>query len=124
MAISPDGKLAAFGPVSGVTHHLEAVDLASRRVIFKGQYGCERLWQGPSTLFARQPGAGVPRSSRGGITLLYQPLDGTPPHTLLDPGAPINDFGWSPSGKQLAVARVKSSSDVVLITDQNGKNAH
>ena len=33
----------------------------------------------------------------------------------------IRDFGWSPSGKQLAVARVKSSSDVVLITDQAGK---
>ena len=43
----------------------------------------------------------------GGFTLLYQPLDGTPPHTLFDPGAPISDFGWSPSGKQLAVARVK-----------------
>ncbi len=50
-------------------------------------------------------------------------MDGTPPHTLIDPGAPINDFGWSPSGKQLAVARVKSSSDVVLITDQKGDRA-
>ena len=60
----------------------------------------------------------------GGVTLLYQPLDGSAPHTLIDAGAAINDFGWSPSGKQLAVARVRSSSDVVLITDQAGKNAH
>jgi hypothetical protein len=33
----------------------------------------------------------------------------------------INYFDWSPSGKQLAVLRRKSSSDVVLITDANGK---
>ena len=33
----------------------------------------------------------------------------------------IRDFAWSPSGKQLAVLRLKSSSDVVLITDANEK---
>ncbi len=55
----------------------------------------------------------------GGITLLYQPLDGSTPHALFNPAPEsIRDFDWSPSGKQLAVARVKSSSDVVLITDQ------
>ena len=58
----------------------------------------------------------------GGITLLYQPLDGSLPHALFNPAREtIVDFDWSPSGKQLAVARVKSSSDVVLITDQEGK---
>ena len=58
----------------------------------------------------------------GGITLLYQPLDGSSPHALFNPAPEtINDFGWSPSGKQLAVVRRKSSSDVVLITDQAGK---
>jgi eukaryotic-like serine/threonine-protein kinase len=60
----------------------------------------------------------------GGNTLLYQPLDGSLPHTLFNPAAEtINDFDWSPSGKQLAVARVKSSSDVVLITDQTSDRA-
>ena len=58
----------------------------------------------------------------GGNTLLYQPLDGSPPHALFNPAPEtINDFDWSPSGRQLAVARLKSSSDVVLITDQQGK---
>ncbi len=58
----------------------------------------------------------------GGTTLLYQPLDGSAPHALFNPAPEtINDFDWSPSGKQLAVARVKSSSDVVLITDQAAK---
>ncbi len=58
----------------------------------------------------------------GRITLLYQPLDGSTPHALFNPAPEtITDLGWSPSGKQLAVARFKSSSDVVLITDQAGK---
>ena len=61
----------------------------------------------------------------GGRTLLYQPLDGSTPHPLLEPAQEvIPDFGWSPSGKQLALVRQKSSSDVVLIKDQQekGKN--
>jgi eukaryotic-like serine/threonine-protein kinase len=58
----------------------------------------------------------------GGATLLYQPLDGSTPHTLFNPAPEtINAFDWSPSDKQLAVARSKSSSDVVLIIDQAGK---
>lgn len=61
----------------------------------------------------------------GGVTLLYQPLDGSTPHALFNPvPETINDFDWSPSGKQLAVARLKSSSDVVLIIDQAGKETH
>jgi eukaryotic-like serine/threonine-protein kinase len=47
----------------------------------------------------------------GGITLLYQPFDGSSPHSLFNPAPEtINSFDWSPSGKQLAVARLKSSS--------------
>jgi Tol biopolymer transport system component len=58
----------------------------------------------------------------GAITLLYQPLDGSTPYALFNPvPETINDFEWSPSGKQLAVARLKTSSDVVLVIDQAGK---
>jgi eukaryotic-like serine/threonine-protein kinase len=58
----------------------------------------------------------------GGHSLLYQPLDGSPTHQFVDPmSETITDFRWSPSGKQLALLRVKSSSDVVLITDQAAK---
>jgi hypothetical protein len=62
---------------------------------------------------------------QGGLTLLEQPFDGTPAHLLFTPApeTPI-DFGWSPSGKQLAVERVKLSSDVVFIIDQAGKETH
>ena len=59
----------------------------------------------------------------GGNTLLYQPLNGSTPYALFNPvPETINDFDWSPSGKQLAVARLRSSSDVVLIIDQAGKD--
>ena len=61
----------------------------------------------------------------GGITLLYQPLDGSSPHALFNPAPEtIVDFDWSPSGKQLAVARFKSSSDVVVIVDQQSKGTN
>ncbi len=58
----------------------------------------------------------------GGHTLLYQPLDGSSARQFVDPmSETISDFSWSLSGKQLALSLVKSSSDVVLITDQAGK---
>jgi hypothetical protein len=42
---------------------------------------------------------------------------------LIDPvQEDIKDFGWSLSGKQLAVVRVTSSSDVVLISDRPGNS--
>jgi serine/threonine protein kinase/Tol biopolymer transport system component len=61
----------------------------------------------------------------GGTTLVVQPFDGSPAHPLFSPVPDtLIDTGWSPSGKQLAVARVKSSSDVVLIVDRQGKETH
>jgi len=115
---SRDGKLAALRMVTQLNHHLEAVDLASRRLIFQGRMDDSDFANG-QTHFSPDSRALVYSVRRdGGITLLYQSMDGTPPHTLIDPGAAINDFDWSPSGKQLAVTRVKSSSDVVLITDK------
>ena len=36
----------------------------------------------------------------------------------------IRDFAWSPSGDQFAVLREHSTSDVVLITDQDAKASH
>jgi eukaryotic-like serine/threonine-protein kinase len=64
-------------------------------------------------------------SRSGGNALLYQPIDRSDPHVLINPvPEEIQDFDWSPSGKQLAVERVKISSDVVLITDEDGKETH
>ena len=61
----------------------------------------------------------------GGEAILVQPLDGSPSHVLVDfVPSRIRDFAWSPSGDQLAVLREHSTSDVVLITDQDTKAAH
>jgi eukaryotic-like serine/threonine-protein kinase len=58
----------------------------------------------------------------GGNTLLDQPLDGSSPRALFNLTAEtIGGFDWAPSAKQLAVTRLKTSSDVVLIIDQSGK---
>jgi serine/threonine protein kinase/Tol biopolymer transport system component len=60
----------------------------------------------------------------GDDAILLQPLDGSPTQLLTD-FAPhrITDFEWSPSGNQLAVLRTHATSDIVLITDQTGKQA-
>jgi len=59
----------------------------------------------------------------GGNTFLVQPFDGSPAHSLFNPvPETLTDFAWSPSGKQLAVARLKLSSDVVFILDVTGKD--
>ena len=53
---------------------------------------------------------------------IYMPIDGSPSHVIAKVGRePVNDFGWSPSGKELAVLRSISTSDVVLITDTSAK---
>jgi eukaryotic-like serine/threonine-protein kinase len=122
-AISPDGKLASYFLASQLKYHLEVADFASRHVIFQGSMDESDF--GESTLrFSPDSRALVYNVHRNeGDTLLNQPLDGTAPHALLTPlPEKIDDYGWSPSGKQLAVTRVKSSSDVVMITDQAGKH--
>jgi hypothetical protein len=49
-------------------------------------------------------------------------MDGSPSNVIANLGRePIKDFGWSPSGKELAVLRSISTSDVVLITDTSAK---
>ena len=61
----------------------------------------------------------------GGSALLYQPIDGSPTHVLLGPThEELTAFGWSPSGKLLAVLQQRKSSDVVLIKDLAGGQAH
>jgi Tol biopolymer transport system component len=126
-AISPDGKLAGY---------VMAVDPGGMRSkvigIASGQVISELIMDnsdagGASGGFMRfSPDSraivySVLRS--GGTTLLYQPLDGSASHPLINPvQEDIYDFDWSPSGKQLAVVQVKSSSDVVLIRDLGGNS--
>jgi eukaryotic-like serine/threonine-protein kinase len=123
VGVSADGKLAYLLVFRGQENAVQIVDLASGHAQPPFVFDQSLLGAIHHTPDNR---AIVTTALRdGGNILLYQPIDGSASHALLAPTPEtIRDFGWSPSGKQLAVARVKSSSDVVLITDQagNGKN--
>jgi len=57
-----------------------------------------------------------------GFALAVQPLDGSAPRILTTWFKnPITDFGWSPSGKKLAILSERSTSNVALITDTSTK---
>ena len=123
---SPDGRYATYGKTSASDNETLTFlvrDLSTDKV---------RDFQ-PDIRYAFSNRVFLPDSSAvaygvrqgGGEALLAQPLDGSPSRMLTD-FAPfqILDFGWSPSGNQLAVLRNHSTSDVVLITDQSGGTAH
>jgi Tol biopolymer transport system component len=117
---SPDGSVAILFGIRQGKFGAVITDLASghkRPPIFVDKSLENLLGSSPDSR------AFVTDVQRGtGNTLLEQPFDGSAAHTLFDPvPETLIGFGWSPSGKQLAVTRVKSSSDVVLITDQAGK---
>jgi eukaryotic-like serine/threonine-protein kinase len=123
--ISVDGRLAGWTILDPPKARWNIFDLASERAVAQipldtSDMGSE---DASSVRFSPDNRAAVYSVLRnGGRTLLYQPLDGSAPHPLLDPAQEvIPDFGWSPSGKQLALARQRSSSDVVLIKDQQEK---
>jgi Tol biopolymer transport system component len=57
-----------------------------------------------------------------GFALASQPISGSAPHILTTWFKdPIKDFGWSTSGKSLAIMWDRSTSDVALITDKSAK---
>lgn len=58
-----------------------------------------------------------------GFALIARPLDSSPIRTLSAWfKKPIQDFGWSPSGKSLAILLDRSTSDVAVITDKSAKD--
>ncbi len=124
-AISVDGRLAGWTILDPPKARWNIFDLASGHAVSQipldtSDMGSE---DASSVRFSPDNRAAVYSVLRNAFrTLLYQPLDGSAPHLLFDPTQEvIPDFGWSPSGKQLALVRQKSSSDVVLIKDQQEK---
>jgi Tol biopolymer transport system component len=117
--ISPDGGTIAFATVDHAAGHegklaLVATDTGKVRQALK---------------FERGPG-GVIRFSRDGKAIVYnihengvenlwqQPLDGSPGKQLTSfTSERILDFHWSFDGKQLALVRGHTDSDVVLMHD-------
>ncbi|MGA7317581.1 MAG: protein kinase [Silvibacterium sp.] len=124
-AISVDGRLAAWTILDMAKARWNIFDLASGRSVSQIPLDTSDIGSDEASWVRFSPDnrAAVYSILRnGGRTLLYQPLDGSAPHPLLDPAHQvIPDFGWSPSGKHLAIVGQKSSSDVVLIKDQQEK---
>lgn len=52
-----------------------------------------------------------------GTNLWVQPIDGGAPYqlTTFTDGKRMSGFAWSPDGKQLALARAVTTSDIVLL---------
>jgi serine/threonine protein kinase len=120
--LTRDAKFAELILVHNLTESLEIVDLASHRIVRRLPLDVTSS-EGSSPLFSPDGKAIVEGAiSKSGNTLRYQPIDGSPAHSMIDPTHnTITDFAWSPSGSELGVLQLWKSSDVVLISDLVGK---
>ena len=117
--ISPDGKLAAFGTVEHSGEHKERLAIVD---VGSGQAKLMEFEHPRFGLIRFSPaGKGVVYAARqnGVDNLWLQPLDGSKGKQITDfTSERIYDFHWSFDGKQLALVRGHTDSDVVLIRDQ------
>ena len=116
--VSPDGKLAAFGTLEHSGEHREKLALVATDSGQTKLLDFERLRFG-LLRFSRDGKAVVyPARVNGVDNLWLQPLDGSKGHTITDfKSERIRDFHWSFDGKQLAMVRGHTDSDVVLMRD-------
>jgi Tol biopolymer transport system component len=121
--LTRDAKFAALILLHNLAESLEIVDLSSLTIVHRLPKDVTYS-EGISPLFSPDGKALVDGAiSKSGNTLLYQPIDGSPAHFMIDPTHDtITDFAWSPSGSKLGVLQLRKSSDVVLITDLGKKN--
>jgi len=117
--VSPDGKIAAFPTLEHSGAHKEMlaiVDADAGKVLGVVDFERSRLGL---LHFARDGKAVVYVTRDNGVDNLWsQPLDGSKGHALTDfKSERIFDFHWSFDGKQLALVRGHTDSDVVLIRD-------
>ena len=118
--LSPDGKMAAFQTLEHLGEHKEKLALVStepgqptRQVDFeRGVFGLLRFSPDGKAIV-------YPTRESGVDNLWWQPLDGSKGHAITDFKAEhLYDFRWSLDGKQLAVLRGHTDTDVVLIREQ------
>jgi serine/threonine protein kinase len=118
--ISPDGKLAVFETLQHSGEHKEKLAIVSTESGQPDQsLDFEHELFGPPRF--SPDGKGVVYASReNGVDNLWsQPIDGSKGRYITDfKTEHIYDFHWSFDGKQLAMVRGHTDSDVVLIRDQ------
>ncbi len=120
--LTRDAKFAELILVQNLAQSIEIVDLTSLTIVHRLPMDLTYS-EGTAPLFSPDGKALVDGAiSKSGNTLLYEPIDGSPAHFMIDPTHnTITDFAWSPSGSKLGVLQLRKSSDVVLITDLAGK---
>jgi hypothetical protein len=129
MSISPkapivyarDGRNAAYVLDDAGKSTATVINLDQRKVTTE----LPLVDHGPETLPHFTPdGKALAYVEQGkqGFALALQPLDGSPSRLLTTWfKSSILDFGWSPSGKSLAILWDRSTSDAAVITDQSKK---
>jgi eukaryotic-like serine/threonine-protein kinase len=122
-AISSDAKLAALRVAQVQKFTIDIFDLPSQHLLRTLALDESSVNHYPPRFAPDGRGLVYQALRNGGHTLIYQPLDGSPSRPTLAPvSESIPDFAWSPSGKELAVIHRKSTADIVLISDLDGKH--
>jgi serine/threonine protein kinase len=117
--LSPDGKLAAFATLEHTGEHKEKLAVVSAESAQNPKISdFERPRFGILRFTPDGKGVVYPSRETGVDNLWLQPLDGSKGRYLTDfKSERIYDFHWSFDGKQLALVRGHTDSDVVLIRD-------
>jgi len=116
--ISPDGKWAAFATLEHALGHKDTLVLVNTETGQTKKLDFERLRLGLIRFSHDGKAVVYPTRDNGVDNLWLQPLDGSKGKQITDfTSERIYDFHWSFDGKQLALVRGHTDSDVVLIRD-------
>ncbi|PYX31758.1 MAG: hypothetical protein DMG77_05230 [Acidobacteria bacterium] len=116
--VSPDGKLAAFGTLEHSGEHREKLAVVATDSGQTKLLDFERLRFGLLRFSHDGKAVVYPTRENGVDNLWLQPFDGSKGQAITDFKAErIRDFHWSFDGKQLAMVRGHTDSDIVLIRD-------
>ncbi|HTU32568.1 MAG TPA: protein kinase, partial [Candidatus Acidoferrum sp.] len=117
--VSPDGKWAAFATLEHAEGHKDVLVLVNTDSGEIRKLGFEKLRFGLIRFSHDGKAVVYPTRENGTDNLWLQPLDGSKGKQLTDfTSERIYDFHWSFDGKQLALVRGHTDSDVVLIREQ------
>jgi eukaryotic-like serine/threonine-protein kinase len=120
--LDPEGQRAALVTVKDLHETVEVMDLASRTILHRVPLGANSNEGGAPQFVPGGKAIAEAATTGTGNTLRYEPLDGSPARSLIDPTHnAIVDFAWSPSGDKLGVLLLRNSSDVVLMKEVAGK---
>ncbi len=118
--VSPDGKWATFATLEHALGHKDTLVLVNTDSGQTRKLDFEKLRLGLIRFSPDGKGLVYPTRENGVDNLWLQPLDGSKGKQITDfTSERIYDFHWSFDGKQLALVRGHTDSDVVLIRDQS-----